>query len=231
MIVGVIGFLNIGKFDIREKYWKGGQGQEITLRGLPAFYGEWIESSWSKITDSQDAIGEQESEGQSLFHRVNNLQNLLFVTRALDDYQIPTLEGLGYAQLPTIFVPRALWPEKPRTHEGQVMLNLHFRRQRDVRATEGTYIAWGLLPEAIGNFGLWGGPVFLGIVLGFACGTIEKWSVRKNLFSIEGISACILLIYAAISFEMSAGVLIAMLFQTFVVVVAGGHFIRWVMRA
>jgi len=107
------------------------------------------------------------------------------------------------------------------------MLNLNFGRQQTTEETYRTYIAWGLLPEAVGNFGCVGGACFLGIFAGLACGLLEAWSARKRLFSVGGLIAGALLIQIAVSYEMVASVFVTATFQLLVAVFVGGLFIRW----
>lgn len=222
VIFGVLGFLNVGKFEIRTKYWSDQNGIQVGLFQLPSFFSEWFSASIEKITKRRDEYSRSEEKGQSISERILGFENLCFVTRALSNLGYEPLGGQGYAVLPKVMVPRILWAGKPRSHEGQVLLNLHFDRQKNIKATQRTYVAWGLLPEAVGNFGIWIGAIGFGMVSGILTGMLETWSTRKSLLSIEGIGACILMIYAFISFEMSAGVLLGMLYQTAIVIVAGG---------
>ena len=238
--LGIVGFLNIGKFTMRERYWEtmGGSKMEVvegqglnklSLLQLPGFYAEWAAASVEKILIGQaaaegaDASGE---EGQSLLDRINNYQNMVFVVNAQQTLCIRPLWGETYALIPPLFIPRMLWKEKPRTHEGQIRLNLHYGRQGSIEQTETTYIAWGLLPEAVGNFGVWFGPVILGPVLGFLFGLLEVWSRRKRFFSIEGFIALGLVLQVLVSFEMAASVFLTSAFQMVVALAVGGAILR-----
>jgi hypothetical protein len=110
------------------------------------------------------------------------------------------------------------WPNKPRTHEGQILLNVHFGRQ-DLEATFQTYIAWGLLPEAYGNFGPKTGAIALGIFLGLCFAWVENFTARKLLLSLEGFISFTILLGLMGSFEMVASVLVTSIFQSVVVLV------------
>lgn len=224
----VISFLNVGKFEMRSRYWAGTKNSSPSITMLPGYFAEWAGYSVTKLQAGlfSENPDEDADKGQALLDRINNFQNIAWVVRAIDEQGLDTLEAGGYRQLPSVLVPRLFWPNKPRTHEGQIMLNLHFNRQVNEKATETTYVAWGLLPEAIGNLGLWSGAIFFGLFLGFVSGLIETWSIEKSLFSVEGISSCLLMIYFAVSFEMAAGVLLALLMQTMVVVLVGSFVIR-----
>ena len=226
-----VGFLNQGKFDMRKRYWSGeSNASSVSLRGLPAFYGEWAVASAGRLFASETPGGTvvtpDQDDGQSIFDRVNNMQNMVFVLRALESPENLLLMGRTYSLIPVLFIPRFLWAEKPRTHEGQILLNLHFGRQTTFEQTEKTYIAWGLLPEAVGNFGRWFGPLLLGLLLGASMGWLERISRAKRLFSVEGMVLGGLLLIAVGSYEMVASVFLTSMFQFLVVVTVGGFFLR-----
>lgn len=229
---GILGFLNLGKFDMRERY--GGEyvsygGESVSntgLAALPAFYAEWsqcsIDNLLTRTATGEDSLVPLQKKGQSLLERMDNFQNMVFVVNAQQVMNIEGLHGATYTMIPQLLIPRVFWPGKPRTHEGQVRLNLHYGRQGSVLDTMTTYVAWGFLPEAVGNFGAIGGALFLGLVLGFLMGMLESWSARKRLFSLEGLLVIGLLLQLLISFEMVASVFVTSTFQMLVVLFVGG---------
>jgi len=221
--VAVLGFLQIGKTDMRELYHFSGdedQGFETrptTLSSLPKFYGDWFSLSLNDIGDSRSSKeNEVRPKHATLGDRIDNLQNLLYVVRSVEVERVPPLEGRTYTIIPALLAPRIIWPEKPRTHEGQVMLNVYYGRQT-MEESLGTYIAWGLLPEAFGNFGPLFGALFLGAVLGLFSAWVESYTALKPLLSIEGMCAFGMLLGMATSFEMVASVLVTSQFQAFMV--------------
>lgn len=224
-----LSFLNLGKATMRSRYWGNADtpGPARTFRQLPACYAEWIEVSYRALLEN--GLAKRESDvaalepaahkNQTLLDRVDNLQNLLFVIDAIDTDHLKPLDGKTYSLIPPLLVPRVLWPDKPRSHEGQILLNVHFGRQ-DLESTLTTYIAWGLLPEAYGNFGAVTGSVGLGIFLGLLFAWVENLTARKLLVSMEGFLCLSLLINLVNSFEMVASVLVTSIFQSFVVILA-----------
>jgi len=221
--VVIVGFLQIGKTDMRELYHFGGdeeQGSEArptTLASLPKFYGDWLALSLNDIGASKaDDERERHSKHSSLGDRIDNLQNLLYVVRAVEVEKVAPLGGSTYTIIPALLAPRIIWPEKPRTHEGQVMLNVYYGRQTEEESLV-TYIAWGLLPEAYGNFGPLFGALFLGVVLGLFSAWVESYTALKPLLSIEGMCAFGMLLGIATSFEMVASVLVTSQFQALIV--------------
>ncbi len=216
-----LAFLNMGKFEMRERYWgaEGQIGKHTGIGGFPAFFSEWAGYSLEKFSGG---AGEEETstraKRQTMLARMDNLQNLLFVSDRVTNGNSPVLMGETYAIIPPLLIPRILWPEKPRTHEGQIRLNVHFGRQlREDSFT--TYIAWGLLPEAYGNFGPFWGACLLGVALGLIFAGLENLTVNKPLLSMEGMVTFVLLIGIAASFEMVASVLITSLFQAVLTVI------------
>ncbi len=233
-VSAILAFLNIGKFDMRAKYWDEG-GINTSLAHTPSLYAEWAMLSFDKLMNRSElgrsSADSVEIKGQSLLERMNNLQNMAFVVNAQQVLHVNPLWGKTYTLIPPLFVPRFLWADKPRTHEGQIMLNLHFGRQGSVEDTEKTYIAWGFLPEAVGNFGPLGGAIFLGPVLGLLLGMLESWSARKRLFSIEGLVIVGLLLQILISFEMVASVFLTSTFQMLIVLIVGGAAMRYLVQS
>ena len=228
--LGLASFLNLGKFTMRERYWQEGVAQGGTLGGLPGLYAEWAETSVEKLKADgyfDESSGKDNGEkGQTLMERINNYQNMTFVVNAQEVLHFKPLWGGSYKLIPPLFVPRFLWANKPRTHEGQILLNLHYGRQGSVEDTEKTYVAWGLLPEAVGNFGPYGGAIFLGPVFGFLFGMLERWSIRKRLFSVEGMIAAALVLQVLLSFEMAASVFLTSTFQMVIAVAVGALILR-----
>jgi hypothetical protein len=239
-VLAVLAFLNLGKFTMRERYWHREadgfpEAPRKTFADLPAYYLEWSRASYDALTGTAKpnvfttelgAATPKEREGQSLLERINNLQNLLFVIDTVETGNIAPLRGATYSLIPPLLIPRFLWPSKPRTHEGQVLLNTHFGRQ-DLQSTFTTYIAWGLLPEAFGNFGAVTGALLLGIAVGVFCAWMETVTARKPLLSTEGFVAFAIFLGLATSYEMVASVMITSIFQAVVpITIACMPFVR-----
>ena len=226
--VSLLAFFNLGKFTMRERYW-GLDGQvqtEVALLDLPRTYTEWSQASLEIITGSAEVDDKTASKfsrsgasgGQSLLQRINNLQNMLYVIDALEVGHISPLGGSTYTIIVPLLIPRIIWPDKPRTHEGQVMLNVHFGRQ-DLASTFQTYIAWGLLPEACGNFGRYVGAIMLGLFLGGMSAWLENFTARRLVLSLEGFLSFVIFLGLANSFEMVASVMVTSIFQSIVPII------------
>jgi hypothetical protein len=223
-----LGFLNVGKTTMRHRHWSAYEvvNRKVPISEFPACFAEWSIVSTNALLENKENeklnTGDadvQTDKNQTLLDRIDNLQNLLFVMDAMDNEHVRPLDGATYSLIPPLLVPRILWPDKPRSHEGQVLLNVHFGRQ-DLDSTLTTYIAWGLLPEAYGNFGPYAGSIALGAFLGVFFAWVENQTARKLLVSAEGFISLSLFMNLMNSFEMVASVLVTSTFQSFVIIVA-----------
>ena len=116
-----------------------------------------------------------------------------------------------------MIVPRVLYPQKRRTHEGTHMLNIHIKRQT-YQDTIRTTIAWGLLPEAFANFGI-AGCALVGAILGTMYGYVTRLAIGKPAFSFPTLFCILVMSMALASTEWTAGVYAASLFQSSVPIV------------
>lgn len=220
----VVSLLNAGKYEMRSRYWESaesdGPAKSIRLTDLPSFYAEWAGCSAEAMTAplNETTTSQNKAKSRGLLQRLNNLENLLYAIDSVERQHIPVLEGKTYAIIPPLLIPRLFWPNKPRTHEGQVMLNVHFKRQA-LDDTYTTYIAWGLLAEAYGNFGAIKGAIIVGLVLGTFFAWAEKYTSRKPLLSTEGLVAFAVFLGLANSYEMVASVMVTSIFQSLVPII------------
>lgn len=218
----IIGFFNLSKFEMRKAYWiEGSAYAPQELATLPDRYLEWTERSWGHFTDSDQYKSDRERiSSQRIADRINNLVNLLDVQSFVTKDKIPVLGGETYTVIPALLIPRILWPEKPRTHEGMVLLNVHFGKQT-LEESFVTYISWGLLPEAYGNFGPFFGALLCGCAMGLAIGWLESWSRYYPLISLQALLYMSLLVQFGSSFEMVASLWITAVFQMMVATIGG----------
>lgn len=230
VVLGFLSFFNLGKTAMRERYWaldgNTSSAASAGLTGLPNRYAEWAQASVDTVVSADriesSALTARRANAragkQGLAERINNLQNLLFAIDAIENTHLPLLGGRTYSLIPPLLVPRILWPDKPRTHEGQVLLNVHFGRQ-DLYSTIRTYIAWGLLAEAYANYGAIFGSLILGLALGFFCSWLENITANKLLLSLEGFLSFTFVVAMANSYEMVASVLVTTIFQGITIVI------------
>ena len=202
-IILFLSFINSGKVQLREKYW--GRGAQLPANPI-ALVQEWVRASIETRTNPDD-------QSQDLFtQRFNNLQSLLYVEQQLQS-GTPTLQGASYSVIPEVLVPRLLNPNKVRSQEGQVLLNLHFSRQRNRESTERTYIAWGMLAESVGNFGRVLGPITVGLLTGCLLRLTENIGRGQHLLSTPGLLSLALGLLWLSAYEMVYSTFSAAAFQ------------------
>ncbi len=218
LVIAALAFLNLSKFEMRAKYWnESGFSPGVAALDMPGYFAEWGVYSFNIITFNRTISVEDEATGQRLTDRLDNLQNLLFAQSAIKHRNLPLLGGDTYLIIPKLLIPRLFWPEKPTSHEGQIMLNVHFGRQT-LEATKGTFVAWGLLAEAYGNFGSIWGPLVCGALLGLSIGALERWIRPYPITSLQSFFFLIIAVNFSLSFEMVASVWVTSVFQMVIAV-------------
>lgn len=185
--------LHAGKGEMREKYWFSNQAFRPQPTEYPALYGEWLANGYESFSVVGGGGAPQQREYQSLRERAGLLYIFLLVFEASPE-TIPYLMGESYAPIPRLLVPRFINPERETTHEGTIILNVHYGLQTRESATSAT-IGWDLITEAQANFGIVGVMAAFAI-LGFAYARVERWSRGRDILSFRGMVALIILTLA-----------------------------------
>jgi hypothetical protein len=201
-------FLQMGKSEMRDRYWAEADQGPVQPRAYPAFFAEWVSASLDELRAPESDIDE---EKHSLIERASLMQ--LFLYEQILSGSVPFMYGDTYVIVPQLLIPRIFYPEKPTTHEGTYRLNIHYGFQTREQ-TETTTIGFGLLNESYANFGLVG-MALLAVTMGAYYGWVERWAAAVPLLSLRGLFA---ITVASLSFqtEFAAGVYAAALFQAFV---------------
>lgn len=217
VVLGLIALLPLhyGKHEMRHKYWTLDGPRYVQPSEYPAWFQEWFSYAGENINAEPDPYEEKEKK-ESFIER-SSVIHMLMLAQARIPNPYPHLNGSTYAIIPGLFMPRALQPNKPRSHEGTHMLNIHIGRQT-YEDTIMTTIAWGILPEAYANFGV-AGCAGIGGFLGLFYGGVTRWAMKKPAFSFRTMMCVLILSFALASTEWTAGVYAASLFQSTVPIV------------
>ena len=217
-----LSLLHYGEAEMRAKYWFGGQNNFVQPWEYPARYAEWTGYSLAFLKEQNNLPKSQERA--SLLQR-SSVIHLLLLAQDKSPDTLPFLYGKTYTFLPQLLVPRIFNHDKIRSHEGTYILNIYYGLQTR-KDTLSTTIGWGLLSESYANFGLLGCGG-LAIVLGVAYGQSTRWSLNTPLLSARSLFAVLIMTFA-FQTEWTAGVYVAALFQSSVVL---GGIVIFLMRA
>ena len=124
--------------------------------------------------------------------------------------EVPFLMGASYEPVPAILLPRFMVEDKPFSHEGTSILNIHYGLQ-DREGTTTTTIGWGLMNEAYANFGIVGAAL-LGALLGLVFATIERFGKDMPIDSLRVLYG-FFFVGIAINIEATMGVFTSVWFQ------------------
>lgn len=212
LVVVVLQVLHVGKEPLRQRYWGDGLGvrQQVTLSEYPAFYTEWFSEGLRLKGEAGDA---DEADAVDILDRASLIQMLLYAQVRAPEH-IDFLHGETLAIIPKLLIPRILWEDKPRTHEGQVILNVHFGRQT-IDETERTYISWGMLAEFYGNFG-YPGAILLGCLLGGVIGWVTAFSAGMPLGTYRALVTAVFFVGSATATQMAMSTWVTANFQALV---------------
>jgi hypothetical protein len=203
----LFGFLHFGKGEMRSHYWsEANEDVRIHPLAYPAYFGEWAKAS----LDSLVALEAGGDAGATLLERASLMHVYLFV-QTMTPEVVPYIGGETYTIIPGLLVPRILNPNKPASHEGTYLLNIHYGFQTREDTTT-TTLAFGMPSEAHANFGITG-LLGLGVVSGLFYGAVEKQARGVPALSFRYLLAVIVMNYA-IQVEYTASVYVTGLFQS-----------------
>src|SRR5262249_5389072 len=220
LAIVVFAILHAGKSPMRERYWQ--RKLTVVPAEYPNFYGRWVSFGLDRIRGKPvETVGRRRrhTEVQANVLDRSSIVQILLLVQKKSPTEKPFLYGETYAIIPELLVPRALYEDKPRSHEGTYMLAIHYGLQNR-KATRSTTIGFGLLAEAYANFAM-PGVVGLAIFLGVGLALATRWSMHLPITSFQGLFAMMVL-GLLVRTEHSAGVAISSLFQGTVVLFCFG---------
>lgn len=209
MVAFILQVLHVGKGPIRQQYWPqlGGVAENISPNKYMNFYSNWVsEGLRLKGRNEIDSV----DDGTDLLDRASLIQMILYAQARAPEH-IDYLHGRTIMIIPPLLIPRFIWPDKPRTHEGQIILNVHFGRQT-IEETQRTYIAWGMLAEFYANFG-WLGAILAGILLGSMIGWVTSLSIGVPLCTYRAVITAIFFITSMTVTQIALSIWISSTFQ------------------
>jgi hypothetical protein len=206
----VIALLHPGKYEMRNRYWSGG---EAGLRPSNAigFFGEWIGYGLEEVgglSGLAQTKTESEESPTSAFERAGTLHMLLRVQK-MSPTEVPFLYGLTYEHVPRMLIPRIIDDEKGISHAGNQILSVNYGLVLIDRVNT-VSIQWGLVPEAYANFGFLGVGA-LAVVLAALYSYMARLTVGVPLTSLRFVIG--LLIMAAATTADTMGVFVTSQFQ------------------
>lgn len=204
LFVTLASLLHLGKPQMRRIYWEERRALP-TLAELPGFFTEWIGYSLAARSAERD----QGIDSSSILQRASLIHMLCLCVERVPA-NAPYLGGESYVDIPALFIPRALWPDKPSSLLANVRLAVYFNLV-DPEAAFSVSIAFGMISEAFVNFGALG-VALLGFGFGVFYRRMAHLSLKAAQFSMLGI-LMILLTAWSLQVELVLATWISSLFQ------------------
>jgi hypothetical protein len=208
----VMAVLHPGKYPMRKIYEENPEQQwSLGIMQMPAFYSEWVSyglESLGGVSGVLRATAKEEEAPSTVFERAGTLHMLLLVQDKSPN-EVPFLDGMTYAPIPYLLLPRFLAPDKGVSHAGNILLSVNYGLQ-DIEGTRSTSIGWNLVAEAYANFG-YAGVLAIAVFMGLLYGTVSRLTAGVPLTSFRFVSGLIVL--AGVTNDNSLGVFLTMQFQ------------------
>jgi hypothetical protein len=206
-MAAALSFLHLGKADMRQRHW-GKRWTALAPLQYPAYFREWAGYS---AADLQARLSGTPRTGKhtTLMQRAGNIHMLMRVQRYSPE-KLPYLGGRTYTIIPELLVPRFIYPEKPRTHEGTYMLCIYYGLQSR-KATKDTTIGFDLISEAYANFG-YAGILAMAAGVGLVLGWLTYVTAARPGLSVWLCFSLLVVVGLNLS-AASAGVCLTSLFQ------------------
>lgn len=226
LAIAMLTILHLGKVEMRHQYWAHSQRSSFEEHSsnlypweYPRWYSEWITYGVRKIfiTPEEEFQVAEEATHSEFFSLVDraSLFHILLKFQAETPSNVPFLYGATYKIIPPLLIPRFLYPNKPISHEGSIMLAVHYGYQTRHSAGS-TRIGIGMLAESFANFGFVG-LILIGSLLAALFGAVTRWSMYTPILSGRAMFA-IVLMSMSLQRELTAAVFCTTLFQTGVAV-------------
>lgn len=199
-----LAILHNGKAAMRAKYWEN-ERIRPAIAQLPDFYAEWIRHGLEFKQDDETST----KMTRKLIERTSLFQMICLVASTTPSQQ-PYLDGETYKDIPAQFVPRPLWSEKPLGHVSNSKLSVYYGLQTE-EDTQTTTIGFGMIAEAMANFGLLG-VAGVAAFFAFSFKKVQCWASESPLLSYGGLIVVILLAWS-FQVEFTVSIWLASFYQ------------------
>lgn len=214
----VFSFLNLSKAEMRYLFWEqmNQAGERVALNQYDDLFAEWSRQSWSVATTGEATFYHPDVDSVPIVERAS-LMHIFLIPYTQSPQPFDYMWGESYTVIPKLLIPRVLYKDKPFAHEGQILLNIHYGLQ-DRQTALKTFLAWGLLPEAQGNFGMMG-VTGICMLIGLLLGLLSRWTMSVPIISYRNLVGAVTL-FSLVDTETVGSLLVTSLFQSLIIVTA-----------
>lgn len=214
--------LHNGKSVMRSQYWKDdGTRVQVQVEALPSFFAAWIEAGLTLTGhDAEREMTKKLFDRTSLFH-------ILCLVADNTPARLPYLSGETYRHIPSQFIPRFFWKEKPQAHISTSTLSIYYGLQTE-ETVKNTTIGFGMVAESYANFGFIGVGL-LAVALGAFYKFVQSTTAGCRLLSYPGLFLIILMAWS-FQTEATMAIWLSSMFQACVAVLGIPFVVRNLFR-
>lgn len=155
----------------------------------------WIEAAQTTYLDIRDPIRTDE-EGdviQGSLQRIDLLHKLAYV-KSLTPESVPFLRGESYRYMLVTFIPRLVWPDKPKANEATDLVDYAYGFRFPDQESHGTNIGAGFVAEAYANFS-WTGVVVIMAIQGIIFALLSRFLNAPGNLGGQAIYATVMMVF------------------------------------
>jgi energy-converting hydrogenase Eha subunit B len=168
MVIAIL-FLQPGKTEFRQRYWRGIGATVGTVSERATF---WLSASGRAWSDALERPEKRSKLFGETVSRVSLLEPTAMVMQ-MTPSQVPYQNGRLYGYLAISLIPRAVWPDKPSFSEANQFYQVAYGIT-DRRHLSKVSMSVGSLAESYINFG-WFGPPFVMLVIGLLLNILRRY--------------------------------------------------------
>lgn len=181
------------KYQYRELTWSGQESVSAADRVL-----NWLQAAQTTYLDFKDPLANNPDEEadtpiDGTMQRIDLLHKFAYI-ESMTPHTVPYLGGLSYNYLLYTFIPRLIWPDKPKATESTDLVDFAYGFRFYDQENRGTNIGAGFIAEAYANFSWWGVIMVLGIQ-GVIFGVLDRLLNDDRYIGGQAIYATVMMLF------------------------------------
>jgi hypothetical protein len=155
----------------------------------------WVEAAQTTYLYIKDPISFEEEDNvlRRSLQRIDLLHKLAYV-KSLTPETVPFLRGESYRYMLITFIPRLVWPNKPRANEATDLVDYAYGFRFPEQESHGTNIGAGFVAEAYANYS-WVGVIMIMAIQGIIFALLNRTLNTAGNLGGQAIYATVMMVF------------------------------------